>query len=240
MKGIPSTPTDNIYKFMAISGLWFIAGFIALCIWLINTQIQLDKEGLKSQSYFFSVNMERKIKRRLESIENNEFDKNRLDWVNSSFTPEREKLFITKALESHQEAIEKNRDILNSKTGEELKLLERWDVRIAGLLYIALMAGLTGIGFYRWITKTHLVDEETRSFDRDIKEKTLKKLKSEEQVRALDRDIKEQTLEKLKSEEQVRALDRDIKERTLRKLDMEIQQLKLTSQSTSRLRRRSH
>ena len=53
MKGIPSTPTDNIYKFMAISGLWFVAGFIALYIWLANTHIQLDKESLRSQSYFF-------------------------------------------------------------------------------------------------------------------------------------------------------------------------------------------
>ena len=219
MKGIPSTPTDNIYKFMAISGLWFIAGFIALYIWLVNTQIQLDKEALKSQSYFFSINMERKIERRLESIKKNEFDKNRLDWVHSSYTPEQEILFISKALKNHQETIKNNSDVLDSKTGEKLKLMARWDVLIAGALYIALMVGLTWFGFSRWITKTHFIDEETRSFDRKIKEKTL---------------------EKLKSEEQMRVLDRDIKERTLRKLDMEIQQLKLTNQLTSRLRRRTH
>lgn len=204
---------------MAISGLWFIAGFIALYIWLVNTQIQLDKEALKSQSYFFSVDMEWKIKRRLESIEKNEFDKNRLDWVLSSYTPEEEVLFISKALKNHQETIKNNKDVLDSKTGEELKLVERWDVIIAGILYVALMIGLTWFGFSRWITKIHLIDEETRFFDREIKEKTL---------------------EKLKSEEQIRVLDRDIKERTLRKLDMEIQQLKLTSQSTSRLPRRTH
>jgi hypothetical protein len=219
MKGIPSTPTDNIYKFMAISGLWFIAGFIALYIWSVNIQIQLDKEALKSQSYFFSVNMERKINRRLKSIEKGEYELNRLDWVHSSYTPKQEKFFISKALENHQETIKNNNDVLDSKTGEELKLIERWDVLIAGALYIALMVGLTWFGFSRWITRTHFVDEETKSFDRKIKEKTLEKLNAEEKMRGLERDIKEKTLEKL---------------------DAEIQQLKLTSQSTSRLWRRTH
>jgi len=183
---------------MAISGLWFIAGFIALCIWLVNTQIQLDKEVLKTESYFFSVNMERKIKRRLESINNENLDENRLDWVHASYTPAQEKRFISKALENHQETIKKNKEVLDSSTGEELKLIERWDVRILGGLYIALMVILTWFGFSRWVTKTQIVDEEAK------------------------------------------ALDLKIKERTLKKLDLEIQQLKLTSQLTSRLRRRTH
>jgi hypothetical protein len=161
---------------MAISGLWFIAGFIALYIWLVNTQNQLDKESLKSQSYFFSVNMERNIKTRLNSIENEKFDEKRLDWVPVSFTPDQEKKFLTKALENHQESIEKNKDVFNSNTGEELKLIERWDVRVAGALYVALMVGLTWFGFSRWVTKTHFVEEELRNLERDIKLKTLQNL----------------------------------------------------------------
>ncbi|GHA95968.1 hypothetical protein ACFFLG_03620 [Shewanella indica] len=196
LKGIPSTPTDNIYKFMAISGLWFIAGFIALYIWLVNTQIQIDKEALNSQAYFFSVNMERKIKNRLDSIEKGKLDENRLDWVPASYTPEQEEMFLSKALENHQETIKKNKDALNSDTGEELKLVERWDVRIAGALYILFMVGLTWFGFSRWV-KNHIIDETVKTLDREIKEKSLKKL------------------------------------------ELEIQQLKLTNQSTSRLRRRT-
>lgn len=164
---------------MAISGLWFIAGFIALYIWLINTQNQLDKELLRSQSYFFSVNMERNINSRLGSIENKKFDENRLDWVPVSFTPEQEKKFLSKALMNHQDTIKKNKDILDSNIGEELKLIKRWDVRIAGVSYIALMVGLTLFGFSRWVTKTHIVDEELRSLERDIKLKTLEKLELE-------------------------------------------------------------
>lgn len=179
MKGIPSTPTDNIYKFMAISGLWFFVGFIALYIWLVNTQIQLDKESLRSKSYFFSVNMERNINNRLSSIENKKLDENRLDWIPVSYTPEQEKKFLNKALKNHQDTIEKNKDVLDSNTGEELKLIERWDVRIAGILYIALMVCLTLFGFSRWITKTHIVDEELRNLERDIKVKTLEKLELE-------------------------------------------------------------
>ncbi len=188
MKGIPSTPTDNIYKFMAI----------ALYIWMVNTQIQLYKESLKTQSYFFSVNMERKIENRLDSIKNKNFDENILDWVHRSYTPEQEKNFITKALDNHKETIKNNKGVLDSNIGEGLKLLERWDIRIAGGLYVFLMVGLTWFGFSRWVTKTHLVDEKLRVLDLEIKEKTLKKL------------------------------------------ELEIKQLKLTSQSTSRLRHRAH
>lgn len=179
MKGIPSTPTDNIYKFMAISGLWFIAGFIALYIWLVNAQIQLDKELLRSQSYFFSVNMERNIKTRLSSIENEKFEENRLDWVPVTYTPEQEKKFLTKAIKNHQDSINKNKDVLDSNIGEELKLFKRWDVRGGVALYIALMLGLTGFGFSRWVTKIHTVDEGLRNLERNIKQKTLQKLELE-------------------------------------------------------------
>ena len=164
---------------MAISGLWFIAGFIALYIWLVNTQIQLDKESLRSQSYFFSVNIERNIKTRLRSIEEEKVDENRLDWVPVSYTPDLENKFLTEALKSHQESIEKNKDVLNSTTGDQLKLIERWDVMIAVFLYVSLMVGLTWFGFSRWVTKTHFVDEELRNLDKEIKLKTLQKLELE-------------------------------------------------------------
>jgi hypothetical protein len=179
LNGIPLTPTDNIYKFMAISGLWFFAGFIALYVWLINTQVQMDKELLRSKAYFFSVNMEQDIRVRLRSIENEKLDENRLDWVPSSFTQEQEKNFLAKALENHLESINKNKDVLHSNTGEELKLIERWDVKIVGTLYIILMVGLTWFGFSRWVTKTHRIDEELRILEKDINLKILQKLKLE-------------------------------------------------------------
>jgi hypothetical protein len=254
LKGIPSTPTDNIYKFMAISGLWFIAGFIAIYLWLVTTQIQLDKEALKSQQYYFSVNMERKIEKRLASIENKNFGENSLDWVSVSYTPKQEKEFISKALKNHQETIQNNKSVNESTIGDKLKLLERWDVRVGAILYIILMVILTWFGFSRWVKKTHLVDEEIKSLDQKIKDKNLKKLETEEETKNLDREIKEKTLEKLEveiqqikltsqpiekldSEEEIKKIDQEIKEKTLEKLEVEIQQLKLTSQSISRLRR---
>lgn len=164
---------------MAISGLWLFAGFIALYIWVVNTQVQLDKERLKSQSYFFSVNTEREIKNRLNSIGAGKPTENRLLWVPASYTLEQEKQFISEALKNHQETISKNKDVLESRTGEELRLLERWDVIIAGITYVFLMIGLTWFGFSRWVTKTHFVDEELRNMDRDIKLKSLEKTELE-------------------------------------------------------------
>ncbi len=164
---------------MAISGLWFIAGFLALYVWLVSVQVQLDKDRIRSQAYFFSVNMELNIKRRLDSIEEGKDDENRLDWVPKNFSVEEEKYFLTKAHQNHQETIAKNKDVLDSNPGEELQLIKRWDVRGAFFVYVLLMIGLTWFGFSRWITKTHRLEEGLRDLDKDIKEKTLEKLELE-------------------------------------------------------------
>lgn len=189
MKGIPSTPTDNIYKFMAISGLWFIAGLLALYVWLVNVQIQLDKDRERSQAYFISVNMERDIKRRLDSIEKEAFDENRLDWVPENFSVEEEKNFLTMVQKNHHETIAENKDVLDSNPGEELQLIKRWDIRLAFGVYVSLMVGLTWFGFSRWVTKTHRVEEGLRELDFEIKEKTLEKLELEiEQIKLTSAD----------------------------------------------------
>lgn len=179
MKGIPSTPTDNIYKFMAISGLWLIAGFFVLYAWLVNVQVQLDKDMIRSQAYFFSVNMERNIKQRLDSIDEEKFDENRLDWVPERFSIKEERHLLNIAYENHKKSIEKNEDVLESNPGEKLQLIKRWDVRVASGVYVFLMVGLTWFGFSRWVTKTHLVEERLRDLDREIKRRTLEKLELE-------------------------------------------------------------
>jgi len=179
MKGLPNPPTDNIYKFMAISGLWLFVGFVVLYIWLVSVQIQLDKDSVRLQSYYFSVNIKRNIERRLSSIEKKEYDKSRLDWVPSSWSVGQEVLFLNKALENHEKTINRNKGSLNSNTGENLKLFERTDLRAAFVLYVALMVGLIWFGFSRWIKVTHSINEQIKELDRDIKLKTLQKLELE-------------------------------------------------------------
>lgn len=179
MNGIPIAPTDNMYKFMAISGLWFFAGFIAFYIWLVNVDIQLEKEKLRTQAYFVSVNMEREIENRLKSIKDGKVSENRLDWVPASFTSEQETLFIRQALTNHRLTISKNKDIIDNRIGEELSLFDRWDVMIAGIVYVTLMVGLIWFGFSRWITKTHFLDEKLKYLERDIKIKSMEKMELE-------------------------------------------------------------
>jgi len=104
-------------------------------VWLVNVQIQLDKDRVRSQAYFFSVNMERNIERRLDSIEAGDVDKNRLDWVPSNFSIEEEKHFLEIAQSNHKETIKKNEDVLDSNPAEDLQLIKRWDVRIASAFY---------------------------------------------------------------------------------------------------------
>lgn len=216
MNGIPTAPTDSIYKFMAISGLWFIAGFIVIYIWLINVQIQLDKDIRKSQLYFFSVGAKREIENRLNSIASGKINESRLSWVPSTYTLEQEKSFIYEALKSNQDSIDQNKAAIENKNSNELNLVERWDVRIAASFYIALMIGLTWFGFSRWVTKIHEPDEAFKKLDKEIKENMLEKIKSE--------------IKQIK-------LDQEIKQKSIEKIELEIKQMKLAAQANLRLRR---
>lgn len=156
-----------------------MAGFILFFAWSIKTEIALEKEGSKISSYFYSVDMEMDIERRLEAIESKNFDGDRMDWVPSHFSIEEEVRFLTRALNRHRDTIEKYKVFLESNTREEIKIFRRLDVQIALVVYLAFMVFLTWFGFSRWIKKVHLMDEELRNLDRNIKIKNLEKLEME-------------------------------------------------------------
>lgn len=213
MNILPSTPTDNIYKFMAISGLWFIAGFIFLYVWLIKTEVDLKNHSQLIRSYSDSKIILNKINLRLESIRANKISDNLIDWIPADTDIESEKIILSEAKKNHQEYIDKVKNKVDKEVGEELKLFERLDIKIISFIYIILTAALTVFGFSGWFKKTHKIEEQTRAIDLLIKQKTLEKINLE--------------IDSYKNiEKQTKQSDLSLKLKSIEKIELEINQIR--------------
>lgn len=148
-----------------------IIGFIAAYIWVMKIDIQLDENIIKTSLYYQSKNMSDMINKRIESISKNNINENKLPFT-SSMPPEQETQFLKYALENHNNTMKENENSIGAKIGEELKIANRADVRIAALIYIATMTYLTLYGFILWHRRIQVIDDK-------IKERSLEKLELE-------------------------------------------------------------
>ncbi|UTW03976.1 hypothetical protein KDX31_02815 [Amphritea atlantica] len=176
MKWMPAIPTDNLYKFCAISGMWMFFGLVVLYTWIVAITIQIEKEGSASTSYYSSLITVSDIERRLDSIEKGLEKENKLDWTSTEWDIDQEKNFLEHALKNHRKSMKLNEYAINSDTGEQLNLIKRPAVYIPGLLYLALMSFLLVIGFFRWKTKIQDIDLEIRKVELETKKRALVKL----------------------------------------------------------------
>lgn len=181
MKWLPSPPTDNLYKFMSIFGLWLLLGLVLLFAWLGYLDFQIKKESERSQAYFISTNMESKISTRLASIKAMHFNENRLEWILPSTGIEQEQKILQMALDNHKQIIDKNKDSLNHNIREMMEMLESmdflWIVMIP--IYVFLAVGCPYFGFTRWYRYIQKPSEAAHDLDCRLKEATLRKIEAE-------------------------------------------------------------
>lgn len=119
---LPTPPTDNLYKFMAISGVWLstLVLIIYLLLGYANFRINEDEKVFLSAAQ--SKNIVAEIENRLKSIDNSAFEENRLDWIPEDISPEDERNRLIYALSRHKESISKAENIAKDDTGEKLRI----------------------------------------------------------------------------------------------------------------------
>lgn len=158
MNPIPAAPTDNLYKFVAILGLWMFFGLLALIGWLVYLEYEFKDKSIASISYFRSVQALSDIENRLESIRTGGLEENKLDWVPKSWDLDQELHALEVARENHSESVAKNQHAIGSEAGKNLRYLKDPTVIGFGILYITLMSFCILIGFLRW--KKNIQDPE--------------------------------------------------------------------------------
>lgn len=186
MRPLPAIPTDNIYKFFAILGLWMMLGVVALFGWFIYLDFQLEDQSIASRAYYSSVNSVEEIESRLNSIEQGEFDQNKLDWVPASWDIEQEKHALAVAKDNHTKSISSNKWAIETEVGKELKYLGHPVVVFSGVVYIAIAVFLFYIGFRGWKIQVHDLDVELKQANIQLAKLSNQKLDLE--IRSLQRE----------------------------------------------------
>ena len=179
MNWLPSPPTDNLYKFSAISGLWLLLGLLVFFSWLGFLQFQNAKEAKRSQAYFFAEQMEMQISARLDSINAKRPTENKLEWTPPGATLEQEQKFLQMALDNHRRTIEKNKNIFDRKSGEDLEILKSMGFYWLMPIYVFFAVGCPFFGFIGWYRKVQKPSEEAHILDCRVKEATILKIKAE-------------------------------------------------------------
>lgn len=189
MKPIPTAPTDNLYKFVAIIGFWMFFGLIALVGWVVYLQYEIKDNAIESRAYFRSVGALREIEARLEAIESGRIDENKLEWVPEAWDLDQEKHFLNIAEENHSQSIAENQHAADSNVGEDLRYLKHPVVIAFGLLYALTMSFCLLIGFKRWKQKIHDPELYFNKKNTELLERSIEKLDLE--IYALRKELQD-------------------------------------------------
>jgi len=176
---MPSIPTDNLYKFSAISGVWMLFGLLVLYGWLINLDLEIKKELRATQAYFTLGNTLKNVEKRLDTITQGKMDEARSPLIPTSFSIEQERSFLTKISKNIKSEIEKNKHFIDANSSEALEVFERTDVQVFFIVYLFFTVIFVVYGFIGWKTKLHDVELEIRKLDLETRRKMLEKLEFE-------------------------------------------------------------
>lgn len=178
MNYLPAPPTDNLYKFMAITGLWFVMGVLAYFAYLGYLGYMSEKESNEYRSYMHSIMMSQDISKRINQHKTNKAAKaTRPDWIPEHFTKEDELHFLEKALENHQKTITDYQGAIHPY-GEQLHELLAVPLRVT-LTILIFGYILVIVGFIRWYKKVQQPQDELTKLEVELKKITLEKTKAE-------------------------------------------------------------
>lgn len=177
MNYLPAPPTDNLYKFAAITGLWFVMVVIAYFAYLAYLGHMSEKESNEYMSYMRSVMMTEDISKRVEQHNIGKATKtNRPDWIPQHFTDQDELRFLKNALNNHQETIADYKKHPHPYQ-EQLNDLLVIPIR-ATLIILAFGYGLMVWGFIAWYKKVQRPQDEHTKLEIELKKSMLEKNKN--------------------------------------------------------------
>ena len=180
MNWLPTPPTDNLYKFAAISGIWLITIVIAIWVYLFNLLYISGIEAKQTTAYYVSLDMERQINNRLLAIKQKKLDEYRPSWIQKELPIAQEKILLDIALENHSKTVEKYKDVAEKEHNNPLidGPQPSWFVYAFSTVN-ALAIVVTLWGFINWYKKLQRPQEKMHDIDYLIKQKTLQNLNIE-------------------------------------------------------------
>jgi hypothetical protein len=193
MQILPSPPTDNLFKFMTVSGAWLFAGCIALLGFAIYSQLK-ESDSISYRSHIeYGQSVVREIDRRLDSISKGKLGENKpLQLCPDRQTPVQEMECLTQVKERWGRSIKEYEQ--QQAVGEyeyavrKLVTTKDFSYVYMGIFFVATV--LLVFGILGWL-KNQKMQNELLAKDLDIKKK-------QDDVLGVELDIKKLQLIQLK------------------------------------------
>ena len=179
MNPLPSPPTDNLYKFMALSGVWLMVFLLAFYAWLMNADYEIRAEAKELKAFITAQSSLRNIQARLASVRAGHLGENRLVWIPKEWPIEQEVHVLSEVASSHQQTVETYQKSNHNKYEESLDRLSSMGSTWFLVSYVAAAFGLTYTGFALWYRRVQKPNEVAARIELDIKNTSLRKVEPE-------------------------------------------------------------
>ncbi|AZF07763.1 hypothetical protein [Pseudomonas sp. R5-89-07] len=179
MQWLPSPPTDNIYKLLAVFGLWLIAGALTLFSIFSYLDYRSQKETREESYHSQTERMVNSFTKRIRALEEGTPELHKIADLPDTFNNDITFLKNSLAMQEKNLSKYKQRKRDNLDTFMDYLLVHETEFYIFVGLYATLTSLCTVIGFSRWFQKIQKPSEVLNELDIRIKEASLLKLKIE-------------------------------------------------------------
>jgi hypothetical protein len=162
MNWLPTPPTDNLHKYIALNGLWFIYGVLALLTVLHYQNFEHEEFNKRQSSLFSKQDAVRKFESRINSLANGKLTENNIPGISSHFNPKEEKVFLENAIVLNQQDISSLSEETKKPPTSWFSLLVHFHVDKFLVVFLGVGLVLTYCGFRSWAKSQRVVDEIQR------------------------------------------------------------------------------
>lgn len=159
MNWLPTPPTDNLYKFLAIFGTWgllFVFGSLLALSYQNHEHAEFNK---KLMSVYSEEGWLRKAEARVKSLKENRVGENTIPEISSRFPPKEELLFLSSAIDLSKERLAQLKEITKQPPENIFPFLAsiHFDWWLLGVLGGTLACFY--FGFRQWLVLQRTSDE---------------------------------------------------------------------------------
>lgn len=178
MKFLPAPPTDNLYKYAAITGLWLSLGFSALFVYFIDTSNRLQDYYQHSLWVHKDKQFIDSAEKRIRSLQANKEQENKMEYISDTFDASQELVFLKNSIPLVQRKIEENTNAM-AKLGDPESDWKRFERAFLGAWLpaaIGLSLLLSYGGFRLWYGRTQKRADELLVLELEYKREALRQI----------------------------------------------------------------
>jgi len=162
MNWLPSPPTDNLYKFLAIIGGWGVFFIFTFLLALFFQNYEHAEFNKKMSSIYAEEDWNRKAESRVNSLKKGLTGENRIPEISSNFSLKEELLFLSNSMKLSSERLAQLKELTKQPPQNIFPFLasinfDRW---LLGALALVLLA--FSYGFMQWFVLQRISDEILR------------------------------------------------------------------------------